>query len=187
MKIMILSSSPNVDGLTAACAKGARFAAEAAGAETALVDLNRLNIGSCHACGNGWGPCLDKHQCQIEDDFQALHERMMDMEGFIFVTPVYWGDMSESARVFFDRVRRCEAWKKDSSLQDKPFIAVAAAGGSGNGVASALTNIERLLIHLKSDRFDLIGITKKTREYKLKTIMEASRAMVEYIKNKQDN
>jgi multimeric flavodoxin WrbA len=184
MKIMIITSSPNVDGLTAACAKGARFGLEAAGAEVVMTDLNRMNIGSCHACGNGWGPCLDTHQCQVQDDFQELHNSMTEMDGFIFVTPVYWGDISESARVFFDRVRRCEAWKKDSSLHDKPFIAVAAAGGSGNGVASTLTNIERLLIHLKADRFDYIGITKKTREYKLKTIIEASKAMVEYIKSK---
>jgi len=49
---------------------------------------------------------------------------------------------------------------------------VVATGGSGNGMASTLTNVERLLIHLKSDRFDYIGITKKSRDYKLKTIIE---------------
>jgi multimeric flavodoxin WrbA len=185
MNIMIISSSPNKDGLTAACAKAAGLGAETAGAAVTMVDLNKLNIGSCHACGSGWGPCLDKHQCQVEDDFQGLHNSMAVMDGFVFVTPVYWGDISESARVFFDRVRRCEAWKKDSSLQEKPFISVAAAGGSGNGVASTLTNVERLLIHLKADRFDFIGITKKSREYKLITIKEASSAMIDYIKSKQ--
>lgn len=184
MKIMIITSSPNKDGLTAACGNAARTGIEAAGAEAVIVDLNKLNISSCHACNSGWGPCLDNHHCQIEDDFQSLHNDMGEMDGFVLVSPVYWGDISESASVFFDRVRRCEAWRKDSSLLDKPFIAVAAAGGSGNGVVSTLTNIERLLIHLKSDRFDFVGITKKNRQYKLNTIEEASKAMVEYIKDR---
>ncbi|MDF2590914.1 MAG: multimeric flavodoxin WrbA [Clostridia bacterium] len=184
MKIMVITSSPNRDGLTAACGNAARSGIEAAGAEAVIVDLNKMNISSCHACNSGWGPCLDNHNCQIEDDFQGLHMIMAGMDGFVFVSPVYWGDISESARVYFDRLRRCEAWKKDSSLADKPFIAVAAAGGSGNGVASTLTNVERLLIHLKADRLDFIGITKKNRAYKLDTVEEASKAMVAYIKGR---
>ena len=184
MKIMVITSSPNKDGLTSACGNAARFGIEAAGAEAVIVNLNKLNISSCHACNSGWGPCLDSHHCQIEDDFERLHTDMTEMDGFVLVSPVYWGDISESARVFFDRLRRCEATRKDSSLLDKPFIAVAAAGGSGNGVTSTLTNVERLLIHLKSDRFDSIGITKRSREYKLKTIIEASKAMVECIKSR---
>lgn len=185
MKIMVFTGSPNKDGLTAACGNAAKAGAEAAGAEVAMVDLNQFKVGNCQACGSGWGPCLNNHQCQVEDDFQGLHHSMAEIDGFVFVTPVYWGDMSESAKAFFDRVRRCEAWKKEPGyLQDKPFIAVAAAGGSGNGAMTTLTNIERLLIHVKADRFDYISITKKTREYKLNTIREASKAMVGHIKSK---
>lgn len=184
MKIMVITSSPNKDGLTAACGNAAIKGIEAAGAKAVIVDLNKLNINSCHACNSGWGPCLDNHNCQIEDDFQSLHGDMAGVDGFVLASPVYWGDISESARVYFDRLRRCEAWKKDSSLVDKSFIAVAAAGGSGNGVASTLTNVERLLTHLKADRFDFIGVTKKNRAYKLNTIEAASKAMVEYIKTR---
>lgn len=185
MKIMVITSSPNVDGLTAACGMAARAGIEAAGAETVMVDLNRLNIASCHACGSGWGPCLNTHQCQVQDDFQKLHNSLTEVAGYVFATPVYWGDISESAKVFFDRVRRCEAWKKDPTyLQDKPFITVAAAGGSGNGAMTTLVNMERFLIHIKADRFDYISITKKSRQYKLNTIREAAAAMVEYIKSK---
>lgn len=185
MKIMIFTSSPNIDGLTAACGKAAGVGAEGVGAETVMVDLNRLNIGNCHACGNGWGPCLNQHQCQVQDDFQSLYNSMAEVDGFVLVTPVYWGDMSESAKAFFDRMRRCEAWKKEATyLQDKPFISIAAAGGSGNGAVSTLTNLERLLIHVKADRFDFITITKKNRAYKLSTIQDAASAMVEYIRSK---
>lgn len=105
---------------------------------------------------------------------------MADMDAFIIITPVYWGDMSESAKAFSDRMRRCEALKEKSFLEGKPVIAVAAAGGSGNGVISCLTSLERLLMQVRADKFDLIAITQKSRGYKLNTIHEAARAMVAF-------
>lgn len=180
MKIMAITSSPNKDGLTAACGEAARLGATEAGAEVVMVDLNSMNVGHCQACGNGWGPCLKEQQCQVKDDFQDLHNSMNNIDGFVLVTPVYWGDMSESAKAFFDRVRRCEAFKQGTSyFQDKPVISVAAAGGSGNGAISCLTSMERLLMHVKAERFDFISITRKSRSYKLETIKQSSKAMAE--------
>ena len=179
MKVMIFTSSPNTDGLTAACGNAAKTGAEEAGAQVVVINLNRQKISSCHACGNGWGPCRNKHVCQIQDDFQALHASMADMDAFVLITPVYWGEMSESAKAFSDRVRRCEAVKKDKTIfEGKPFIAVAAAGGTGNGLTTCLTSIERFLAHVRAEKFDLIGITQKNRVYKLATIQEAAREMV---------
>src|SRR5664280_1744764 len=123
MKIMILTSSPNKDGLTAACGAEAQIGARLGSADASKVNLNELNISSCHACGNGWGKCLDKHTCQVEDDFQKLHAAMAGADGYIIITPVYWHDMSESLKVFTDRLRRCEASKGDkNNLAGKPFI-----------------------------------------------------------------
>jgi multimeric flavodoxin WrbA len=185
MKIMIITSSPNKEGLTAACGNAAETGAREAGAEVVRVSLNERNIGTCQACGNGWGPCLNNHECQVEDDFQKLHNQMGEMDAFVFVTPVYWGEMSESAKSFFDRLRRSEAWKKEKTfVEGKPVIAVAAAGGSGNGTISCLTQMERLLMHIKADRYDYISITKKTREFKLDSINAGVRGMINYIKNK---
>lgn len=179
MNILIITSSPNKNGLTASCGNAARIGAEEAGARVQLVNLNELNVGHCSACGNGWGPCLDQHQCQVVDDFQNLHNSIKDIDALVFITPVYWGEMSESAKAFFDRLRRNEAWKKESAfLQNKPVIAVAAAGGSGNGAISCLTSMERLLMHLKSERFDFISITQKSRNYKLEAIKAATKEMV---------
>lgn len=182
MKIMVITSSPNKDGLTAACGKAALEGAKEGGAEVTVVDLNSLNVGICHACGNGWGPCLQDHECQVKDSFQELHQSMKEYNGFVIVTPVYWGDLSESAKAFFDRLRRCEAWKNEEGvLQEKPVISVAAAGGSGNGVVSCLTSMERLLMHVKAERFDFIGITRKNRGYKLDAIKYAAKEMAESI------
>ncbi|HEY8911331.1 MAG TPA: flavodoxin family protein [Desulfosporosinus sp.] len=185
MKVMILTSSPNTDGLTAACGNAAKAGVEEAGAQVVMVNLNQLKIGNCHACGNGWGTCRNEHTCQVQDDFQALHASMADLDAFVLITPVYWGEMSESAKAFTDRVRRCEALKKDKTFfEAKPVIAVAAAGGSGNGLTTCLTSMERFLAHVKAEKFDLLGITQKNRAYKLTTLQEAARQMVAPSKQK---
>lgn len=186
MKVMILTGSPNCDGLTASCGEAAKAGVLEAGGEADIVSLNKLTLGSCHACGNGWGPCRDEHECQINDDFQKLHGEIKDADAFVIVTPVYWGDMSESTKSFLDRIRRCEAWKKEDSLfYNKPVICVAAAGGSGNGTLSCLSSLERFCMHVSSERFDFISITRKTREFKLEAIKKSSREMVVYKSNDQ--
>lgn len=179
MKIIIITSSPNHDGLTAACGEQAKIGVEMNAANASIIDLNALNISSCHACGNGWGPCRVKHECQVEDDFQKIHKQMVEADGYIIITPVYWHEMSESLKVFIDRLRRCEASKgEESGLAGKPFISVAAPGGSGNGCISCLASFERFVDHVKGVKYDFIGITKKSRDYKLVTIREASNSMV---------
>lgn len=185
MNVMIFTSSPNEEGLTAACGQAAKAGVEAAGAEAVVVNLNQLKIGQCHACGNGWGTCGNKHECQVVDDFQALHESMEAIDAFVLVTPVYWGEMSESAKAFTDRLRRCEAKKTDKTfLEGKPVIAIAAAGGSGNGLTSCLTSMERFIMHVRAEKFDFLGITRKNRGYMLDTIFEAAKEMVAVLHQK---
>ena len=187
MKIMIITGSPNKDGLTAACGEQARLGALASGALANVVSLNDLAIGKCLACSNGWGTCRDQHFCQVEDTFQKLHASLKESAGFIFITPVYWGDLSESAKAFIDRLRRCEALKQeDPFIAGKPVIAIAAAGGTGNGFISCLTTMEKFIDQVKGIKFDLIGVTRRNKDYKLKAIFEASRLMAEDLKkNKQ--
>lgn len=180
MNVLVFSASPNTDGLTAACAAAAVEGARQAGGQAEEVRLNDLRVGMCQACDNGWGTCRQKHACQVSDDFQALHARVLEADVYVLVTPVYYGEMSESAKAFADRLRRCEATRgNESGLTDKPVIAVAAAGGSGNGTVTCLLSMERWAQHVKARVFDLITVKRWTRENKLTTIREAARTMVQ--------
>jgi multimeric flavodoxin WrbA len=179
MKILVFSSSPNKDGLTAACASAVTEGIRAVGSEAEEVRLNDLKIDKCHACNNGWGTCLEEHCCQEEDDFQAVHVRLAQANGIVVVTPVYWGEMSESAKAFTDRLRRCEATREHgkSIFYQKPVIAVAAAGGSGGGMITCLLSMERWIQHVQARTFDLIPVNRWSREYKLAAIQAAGQAM----------
>jgi len=178
LKVMIITSSPNKDGLTETCGRVARQGVEDAQGEAVMVRLNDLEIAQCQACDNGWGTCLKEHRCQVDDDFQTLHESVGAMEALIVITPVYWGDLSESAKAFFDRLRRCEASNKGQNrLEGKPVLSVAAAGGSGRGTLTCLSSLERLWTHVRAEIFDLIGITRRNKGYMLEAIRAAAKQM----------
>jgi multimeric flavodoxin WrbA len=180
MNVVVISSSPNKGGLTAACAAAAVKGIVLAGGHAEEVRLNDLQIGLCQACGSGWGTCLEDHECQTEDDFQALHARVRQADAYVIVTPVYWGEMSESAKAFTDRLRRCEATRSnESGLFGRPVIAVAAAGDSGRGMITCLLSMERWIQHVQARVFDLLPVNRWSREYKLVAIREAARAMVQ--------
>jgi len=176
--IVIISSSPNSDGLTAACVTAALRGCAEAGMESRHLDLCKLKIKRCQQCDNGWGQCRTEHKCVLEDDLLTLQDAIGKASGVIIVTPVYYGDLSESAKCAFDRLRRCESTKgEESALKGLPVIAVAAAGGSGGGISSCLTQMERYTQHMRGQTADLIGITRRNRPYTLDHIRAAALAL----------
>jgi multimeric flavodoxin WrbA len=178
MNVIIFSASPNQDGLTAACAAAVSTGVRTAGGQVEEVRLTDSEVGRCRQCNNGWGTCRTEHVCEVQDGFQALHSRALRADALVLVTPVYWGDLSESAKAFTDWLRRCEASRGDESgLAGKPVIAVAAAGGSGGGMITCLLNLERWIQHVRARTFDLIPVNRWSRPYKLAAIREAARTM----------
>jgi multimeric flavodoxin WrbA len=178
MNVLIIHASPNHDGLTAACAAAALEGVRQAGGQAQTVCLNDLQIGKCRACNDGWGTCRVEHECEVQDDFQALHARASQADAYVLVTPVYWGEMSESAKAFTDRLRRCEATRdQQSHLAGKPVLAVAAAGGSGNGMLTCLASLERWVEHVRARKWDFLPVNRWSRPYKLAAIQAAAQAM----------
>jgi multimeric flavodoxin WrbA len=179
MEVLVFSSSPNLDGLTMACANAATEGIRQAGSNVKGIRLNDLQIGSCEACDNGWGTCQESHLCEVLDDFQAVHDHTLKADAYVFVTPVYWGDLSESMKAFTDRLRRCEATRgEQSGLAKKPVLMVAAAGGSGNGMITCLSSLERWIEHVRARKWDFIPVNRWNRAYKLDTIRFAAKRMV---------
>jgi len=183
MKVLVVTSSPNEEGLTAACGESARQGVVDGRSPARVVNLNGFKIERCAVCGDGWGICRSEHRCSVGDDFAKLKEMFDQAEGFVWVTPVYFGEPSEPFKAFFDRLRRCEATKQErkrGALFDKPVVCIAAAGGSGNGAVACLGQMERLVKQLGAIGADYIPITKRSREYQLETIHDALVSMCTY-------
>jgi multimeric flavodoxin WrbA len=179
MSVIGIQSSPNRDGLTSRLVQAALEGARSEGAETELVHLNELRIKSCEAHGDGWGSCLSEGRCAIGDDFEGLRQRLNGADALVFGTPVYFGDLSESAKRLMDRWRRCENYDHGSSpLKGKLAIGIAAAGGSGGGAVSALLNLEGYLDWLQYAIFDLVPVTQKSKAHKLDMLRAAGKRLV---------
>jgi multimeric flavodoxin WrbA len=114
----------------------------------------------------------------IEDDFQNLREKINQADALVFSTPVYFGDLSESAKRFLDRWRRCESVKRETSpLKGKRVIGIAAAGGSGGGAVNSLHNLEAYLRYLQFTIFDLVPVTQTSKKHEMDMLRVAGKRL----------
>jgi len=181
VKVVALQGSPNDDGLTASLAEAALDGAAQAGAEVELVGLTDHEIAHCGQCADGWGKCREEGLCVIDDGFADVRAKVLEADAWVLVTPVYFGELSECVKAFTDRLRRCNIGAKGEGLVEKPVIGVAAAGGSGGGIATCLVAIDRLFSHTNAEIADLITVTRRSADYKREAVRAAARAMVEGI------
>ena len=72
MKVVIVWSSPNENGLTASAKESFLSGLKKAGTEYEEVHLNKFKTEHCLACGNGWGTCRSEGRCIIKDDFESI-------------------------------------------------------------------------------------------------------------------
>lgn len=178
MKIIALNASPNQDGLTAACAQAFLAGAEEAGAEVKLIHLCALSINSCRQCDRGWGQCRQVGTCIIEDDLEQVRQQILVADAWALVNPVYFGDLSEVAKRFTDRLRRCTMGSDPNLLKGKDFVGVGAAGGSGRGTVTCLEVMDRFAAHTGLRVADLVTVTRRSRPYKLECLKSAGRSLV---------
>ena len=177
MKCLAIQSSPNLDGLTSTLAQAVLRGFDGEGGETELIHLNGMDIKPCVACERGWGRCREG-DCVLEDDFEGMREKIREADAFVFATPVYFHDLSESAKRFLDRLRRCEAFSGRGTCKGKKALGIASAGGSGSGAVRALNNLEDYLRRVGFEVFDLVPVTRFSKDHKLPMLEAAGRRLV---------
>jgi multimeric flavodoxin WrbA len=181
MKILAMETSSRPNGLTGRMTRAVLEGAQEAGAETELVALRDYTIECCRQCEEtGWGECRTKGECVIDDDFSELVAKIEAADGFVLATPVYFGDLSEKAKAFTDRLRRISIGpERQSFLKGLPTIGLAAAGGSGGGTPSCLAAIEKVLTTPGCFVVDLIPVARRNEHYKAEVCRIAGKALAE--------
>ena len=175
MKVLVLWSSPNTDGLTASAKDRVMEGLAAAGIETEEIQLNAQDLHHCAACGNGFGTCRSEGTCVQQDDFAAIYGKLTEADGIVLVTAVYWHDVTECMKAFLDRLRRCEA-NHNHFLKEKPCLLAACAGGSGNGAVECLRAMEKYAAHLGLVPCDRLPVIRFNKAYMLPALAEAGQA-----------
>ena len=188
MKFLVITGNPKQRGLCHALTQEILRGGRDGGAAMETLAVDKLE--RCHVCGDGWGSCREQHRCAFGDDgFNGAQEAVKKADLLCFISPVYWGEMAEGIKCFFDRLRRCEASKQfggraaDSVLAGKQTLLAASPGGSGNGALSCLEQMDRLCRHTGAVIFDYISVNRWNNDYKKQAAYAAAKAMAEGRKN----
>lgn len=97
--ILVLSASPRRGGNSdVLCDEFIRGAVEA-GHQCEKVFLGDLSIGYCTGCG----VCNTTHACVQRDDMAALLEKLVQADGIVLATPVYFYTMDAQLKTLIDR------------------------------------------------------------------------------------
>jgi len=187
---IIITASPNTNGLTTACGKAAYDGIISAGGEAEIIDICAAKLKPCILCGTskdvfggidkGWGTCFGTAVCVIKDIMADLQVKIRAAKGLVLISPVYFGQPSEQMQYFLDRFRRLEVFNENmgSAAKNKPVDMIAAAGGSGNGTVPCLSEMETWCQQVQALPKDRIGITRYNREIMLTEITASAARMV---------
>jgi NAD(P)H-dependent FMN reductase len=167
--ILGLVGSPRNDGLTNQLVSSALKGAERAGAATEIIQMSEHAAEACKDC-MPW-VCAGNLKCTYEDEgLDFICKKMLSCDGFVFGTPVYWGDTSGLVRYLMLKMFRIYA--RSRPMHGIPAYGIAIAGGSGNGLISGLRPLYhffriqwmRGIEPLPATRFDLKQALVKAEE-----------------------
>lgn len=134
-KIIGLVGSPRTDGITNRLVESALKGAAETGAETELIQMSEYLVDACKDC-LPW-VCADNKKCTFNDkNLEYLSEKILNCDGLVWGTPVYWGDTTAMVRLLMLKLFRLYA--RSQSFHGIPSFGIAIAGGTGNGLISGL-------------------------------------------------
>lgn len=125
MKILGLSFSPRPGGNTVVLLNQALSGARDEGAETELYTVAGKDIKPCDGC---WA-CRETGECHIKDEMQDLYAKLLEADGIIFGSPVYFYNMTGQGKTVIDRTIALN--KPGRNLANKVGGVVAVAGSFG--------------------------------------------------------
>ncbi len=179
-KVAVIWSSPNIDGLTASAKNHFIKGITKAGTHIEEIHINQRKLEHCRACHNGWGSCNKDGACVIHDDFADIYKSLSDSDGIVWISAVYWSDMTECFKAFLDRLRRCDA-TNNHFLADKKCILIACAGGSGRGTLDCLEQFEKSLAHMGMRVCDRISVVRYNKDYILPALENAGKKYADFL------
>lgn len=140
MKILGIMGSPRIKGNTDLLLGEALKGAQSQPLEVEKLVVDKLKIGPCRE----YYACLKDGNCAIKDDMDEIYPRLLDADGIIVASPIFFYSVSAQLKMLIDR---CQAlWARKYILkQEMPsgrkgaFIGVGATRGAKLFDGSILT------------------------------------------------
>jgi len=135
--ILAIHGSPRRRGNTSTLLREAVEGVREAGGRVEEVVLRDLKMSPCLEI---YG-CKKEGRCVIEDDFQALAERLLSCPGLILASPIFFYAVSAQTKILMDR---CQSlWVRKHWVEKRPF-GQAAARGKGLFISVGATKGRKL-------------------------------------------
>ncbi len=98
--VVIISSSPRINGNSDVLCQQFRKGAESSGNKVTYINLANYNLGYCIGCY----ACSQTGKCYQNDGMNEITESLLLADVIVFGTPVYFYSMSGQLKVFIDRL-----------------------------------------------------------------------------------
>ncbi len=99
MRVVGIVGSPRQGGNTEILVREALDAIQELGGETELITVSGKTINPCDACRT----CEKEGVCRINDDMTEIYQQLLQADGIILGTPVYFTNVSAQAKAVMDR------------------------------------------------------------------------------------
>ena len=95
------------------------------GATVSKVSLRDLSIAPCDGCGK----CQRSGKCVVKDDMQEIYRKMLEADGILWATPVYFWSMTGQTKIVMDRTYALTFPRLQLANKVGGLITVAATRG----------------------------------------------------------
>jgi multimeric flavodoxin WrbA len=134
VKLVAIYGSPRRNGNTSSLLRRAVDGARKTGALVEEIVLRDLKMSPCLEI---YG-CKDTGRCVIQDDFQSIFDQLLECDGLMLASPIFFYTVSAHMKIFMDRCQSLwvrKYWIENSTLGPRHpkrkalFICVGATKG----------------------------------------------------------
>ncbi|HWR39901.1 MAG TPA: flavodoxin family protein [Patescibacteria group bacterium] len=135
MKILAIIGSPRETGNTSRLVGALMQGAEAVGHQVEIINITRMGIGGCVACGACKTGKVE--YCAVNDAMQELYPKLIAADCLVLASPVYMGQVTGQLKNFLDRwYAFLEADYNIKHLPGKKYVTVTVSGAPAEAFAS---------------------------------------------------
>lgn len=123
MKVLMLNGSPRPEGNTSIALREMERIFQAEGVETETVQVGRLDVRGCMACGG----CAKLGRCVFDDIVNELAPKLEASDGLVVGSPVYYASANATLIALLTRLFYSTPF--DKTMKVGASVVVARRGG----------------------------------------------------------
>lgn len=100
MKVLIINSSPRINGNTAIAVREMENVFKEQGVEVESIQIGSMAIRGCIACGH----CAKEGKCVFDDVVNELAPKFEEADGLVIASPVYYASANATLIACLDRL-----------------------------------------------------------------------------------